>query len=99
MQRNHGFSQKQYNSWQFVRVMLNMTKDLGFFGVVWAVLIAAFRCELRQKGKENAFRSFHYDNLPAPYGRTGLITKKNRLKCEYIDPFRWLIRQIRSDLI
>ena len=38
--------------------MLNMTKDLGFFGVVWAVLIAAFRCKLRQKGKENAFQSF-----------------------------------------
>jgi hypothetical protein len=28
---------------QFVRVMLGMGKDLGFFGIVWGILILAFR--------------------------------------------------------
>ncbi len=28
---------------QFVRVMLSMGKDLGFFGIVWGILIIAFR--------------------------------------------------------
>ncbi len=31
---------------QFVRVMQNMAKDLGFFSIVWCVLVLAFRCGL-----------------------------------------------------
>ena len=27
---------------QFVRVLQNMAKDLGFFGLVWAILVLAF---------------------------------------------------------
>ena len=30
---------------QFVRVMLNMAHDLGFFGIIWGILILSFRCE------------------------------------------------------
>jgi hypothetical protein len=29
---------------QFVRVMTNMGRDLGFFGVVWGILVMAVRC-------------------------------------------------------
>jgi hypothetical protein len=36
----------QENLGQFVRVMLNMACDFGFFAVVWVILILAFRSSL-----------------------------------------------------
>ena len=32
-----------FSSRQFVRVLLNMAQDLGFFSIAWTILILAFR--------------------------------------------------------
>ncbi len=41
---------------QFVRVMLNMGSDLGFFSIVWGILILAFSCAMLGAGVRDGVR-------------------------------------------
>jgi hypothetical protein len=41
---------------QFVRVLLNMASDLGFFSIVWGVLILAFSTAMLGAGARDGIR-------------------------------------------
>ena len=50
------------DSLQFVRVLLNMASDLGFFSIVWCVLILAFSTAMLGAGARDGIRDQQENN-------------------------------------
>jgi hypothetical protein len=82
-------------SLQFVRVMLNMAKDLGFFSVVWLVLTLGFGAAMHGA----LHRDDHWgdDNLSQGGGSSPVKSCENRLPMQQWSSW-WLIRTYLQSL-
>ncbi len=80
---------------QFVRVMLNMAKDLGFFSLVWFILTLAFGAAMH--GAVHGEDNWGQRNSNETGGSTSAMSDQGRLPMQRWSSW-WLIRTYLQSL-